>query len=239
MFFALFIIAIINQNAIAQPINLDNSPISAGNNITVTDDGLQDKIRSLEEAISSQTRQIEELQNTVKKLEKQAQEKSTSNNTAKEPTAGEIPINDETKLPGPKSLPATAPATTTSKDLYQAGLDALKQGDYAKAQGHFDAFLKQYPKDPLTPNVYYWMGESYYAQANYRKSGELFLKSFQEYPNSGKAPDSLLKLALSLQSAKQTVQACQSFGEVLKRYPNASPSVINRAKQGQMALACQ
>lgn len=211
---------------------------------------LQDKLTTLESALQTQTQQIEELQKTVQTLEqKLAQTPETATPTENETEP--VPENDTAETaPIPANTNPTLDQATPSAPLedthntppseagtYQAGIDALKQGQYAEARDHFTAFIKNNPEDTLVPNAYYWMGEAYYAEGNYRKSGETFLKAFQEYPDSPKAPDSLLKLGLSLQSAKQNKQACQSFDELLRRYPKASPAVIQRAKRAKASCA--
>jgi tol-pal system protein YbgF len=212
---------------------------------------LQEKINTLEATLQGQTQQIEDLQKTVRTLEQRlpAEPKPTaeaSPETVQEAASNEdvtenTPASTETPavlgtVPPSKPLAETSsPASPQGK--YQGGIDALKQGRYAEAREHLNTFIKENPDDKLIPNAYYWMGEAYYAEGNYRKAGETFLKGFQDYPESPKAPDSLLKLGLSLQSAKQTKQACQSFDELMRRYPDASPGVINRAKRAKASCA--
>ena len=224
---------------------------------------LQEKLLSLETSLQDQTQQIEEMQKTIRALEQKIDQKAPQTTTldqpenneetpkvlpesnAVEPSAEEKPSPSDapTDTPSPtlgqathsKPLQDTPTPPSSEADAYQTGIDTLKQGQYAKARNHFEAFVKNNPNDTLLPNAYYWIGETYYAEGNYRQSGEMFLKSFQDYPDSPKAPDSLLKLGLSLQSAKQTKQACQSFAELLRRYPKANPGILHRAKRAQAA----
>jgi tol-pal system protein YbgF len=220
---------------------------------------LQDKLTTLESSLQAQTQQIEDLQKTVQTLEQKLAQPPeapapTENETATAPdntpnnTIDVSPENDAAESSDEISpafgqakpsqpLESTADATPAQADPYQTGIDALKQGQYAKARDHFTTFIANNPEDKLVPNAYYWMGEAYYAEGNYRKSGETFLKAFQDYPDSPKAPDSLLKLGLSLQSAKQNKQACQSFDELLRRYPKANPTIIQRAKRAKASCA--
>ena len=215
---------------------------------------LQDKLTTLESSLQAQTQQIEELQKTVQTLEQtlaQTPEAAAPTENETEP----VPENDTAETdtvpadasnPTPTTLDQATPSRpltetdalpSSEEGAYQAGIDALKQGQYVKARDHFTTFITNNPEDKLVPNAYYWMGEAYYAEGNYRKSGETFLKAFQDYPDSPKAPDSLLKLGLSLQSAKQNKQACQSFDELLRRYPKANPTIIQRAKRAKASCA--
>ena len=206
---------------------------------------VQERITTLESALQAQTQQIEALQKTVQTLEKKlaqtpeaaAPTAITAENDRAEADASPSGTPTLGQATPSQPLEATADAATADAGTYQAGIDALKQGQYAESRDHFTAFIKNNPEDTLVPNAYYWMGEAYYAEGNYRKSGETFLKAFQEYPDSPKAPDSLLKLGLSLKSAKQNKQACQSFDELLRRYPKANPAVIQRAKRAKASCA--
>jgi len=211
---------------------------------------LQDKLTTLESSLQAQTQQIEDLQKTVQTLEQKLAQPPeapapTENETATAPdnTPDVSPENDAAESSDEispafgQAKPSQPLESTADADPYQTGIDALKQGQYAKARDHFTTFITNNPDDKLVPNAYYWMGEAYYAEGNYRKSGETFLKSFQDYPDSPKAPDSLLKLGLSLQSAKQNKQACQSFDELLRRYPKANPTIIQRAKRAKASCA--
>jgi tol-pal system protein YbgF len=209
---------------------------------------LQDKLTTLESSLQAQTQQIEDLQKTVQTLEQKLAQPPesaapTENETAETDTVPSDASASASPTPTLGQATPSRPLTETDAlpsseaGTYQTGIDALKQGQYAEARDHFTTFITNNPEDKLVPNAYYWMGEAYYAEGNYRKSGETFLKGFQDYPDSPKAPDSLLKLGLSLQSAKQNKQACQSFDELLRRYPKANPTIIQRAKRAKASCA--
>ena len=74
----------------------------------------------------------------------------------------------------------------------------LRQANWEQAQLAFQAFLDEYPSDPLSGNAKYWLGETYYARGDYREAAVTFAEGFQTYPNSQKAPDNLLMLGMSL-----------------------------------------
>ena len=222
----------------------ETSPVNPAPSPTSLMD-LQERLSTLESTLQGQTQQLETLQNIVRTLEKKLADtpKAVPAPTDTAPETDTVASPPSPSEPSPTLGQATpsAPLEDThdtppsEAGTYQTGIDALKQGQYAEARDHFTAFIKNNPDDKMVPNAYYWMGEAYYAEGNYRKSGETFLKAFQDYPDSPKAPDSLLKLGLSLQSAKQHKQACLSFDELLRRYPQASPAVLQRAKRAKAA----
>lgn len=137
---------------------------------------------------------------------------------------------------------ALAPASDTSNDpkqLYETAYGYLLQRDYGAAETAFDAFLQKFPNDSLSGNAQYWLGETHFVRGEYKAAASAFLKGYQSYGNSPKAPDSLLKLAMSLDRLGQKDAACASFGELLSKFPTASTSVKARAQSERQRVGCQ
>ena len=51
---------------------------------------------------------------------------------------------------------------------YDQAFNALKDGRYAESARRFQGFIDQYPNSDLTPNAFYWLGESYYVTRTIR-----------------------------------------------------------------------
>ena len=116
------------------------------------------------------------------------------------------------------------------KQLYETAYAQLLQQDYASAEAAFDDFLKRFPGDALAGNAQYWLGESHFVRGQYKAAASAFLKGYQSYGKGAKAPDSLLKLAMSLDRLGQKEAACASFAELGTRFPNATANVKTRAQ---------
>ena len=126
---------------------------------------------------------------------------------------------------------APAPAAQDPKSAYDAAFGALKDGRYAESARLFQTFIAQYPNDELTPNAYYWLGESYYVTQNYPVSLDTFHKLLAQFPNSQKAPDALLKVGYCQYEMKQWDQAQATLNQVLQQYPN---STVSNLAQGRL-----
>jgi tol-pal system protein YbgF len=124
------------------------------------------------------------------------------------------------------------------KQVYETAYGYLLQQDYGAAEAAFDDFLKRYPNDPLAGNAQFWLGESYFVRAQYKPAAGAFLKGYQSYGRSAKAPDSLLKLAMSLGRLGQKDNACASFNELNVRFPQASADVKSRAATERQRTGC-
>jgi tol-pal system protein YbgF len=141
----------------------------------------------------------------------------------------------------PKSppLPDTPPDYgLTPQEQYDRAFDILRKADYAEAEKAFKAFIDKNPKDKLTDNAKYWYGETLYVQNKYDTAAVAFVDAYQQNPKGTKAPDSLLKLALSLSSLNKTPDACATLNELKTKYPNASASVRSRASEEATKLKC-
>ena len=89
----------------------------------------------------------------------------------------------------------------------------------------FREFLQSYPRDRQAVDATYWLGESYLQRQRYREAAEQFLKISRESPKATKAPDSLLKLGMSLNGLGAKEQACATYAKVGIDYPSASNTV--------------
>ncbi len=125
-----------------------------------------------------------------------------------------------------------------SKQLYETAYGHLLQQDYGAAEVVFDDFIKRFPSDPLVPNAQYWLGETYFVRGQFKQAAEAFLKGYKTYARSAKAPDSLLKLAMSLDRLGQRDAACSSYSELMSRFPNAPNHIRTRTQSERQRIGC-
>ncbi|MGD9786150.1 MAG: tol-pal system protein YbgF [Hyphomicrobiaceae bacterium] len=145
------------------------------------------------------------------------------------------------EAPAPGSQVAALPPVSSgnAKQDYETAFGYLVGQDYAAAESSFEDFLKSYPDDPLAGSAQYWLGETHFVRGNYKPAASAFLKGYQTYGKSNKAPDSLLKLAMSLDRLGQKDAACSSFGELVTRFPGAESHLKNRAASERKRLGCR
>lgn len=126
----------------------------------------------------------------------------------------------------------------SSKELYETAYGYLLQRDYGAAESAFEDFLRRHPNDPLAGNAQYWLGESFFVRGQYRSAAGAFLKGYQTYGKSQKAPESLWKLAMSLQRLGQKDAACSSYNELVTKFPSAPSHVKTSAQTERQRLGC-
>lgn len=112
-------------------------------------------------------------------------------------------------------------AGDSPESLYERSNESLLRRRFDDAEAGFRSFVDKYPDHNLAGSAQYWLGETYYAQGNYRDAAQNFLQGYRQYPKGRRAPDSLLKLGISLARLGQREQACASYSAVSAEYPKA------------------
>ncbi len=141
--------------------------------------------------------------------------------------AGGAQVEDTATVAQP-DLPLTAqpvslqqPPAETPDDLFLRSEKALLQLQYADAESGFTEFVSKYPEHNLAGSAEFKLGETFWAQQNYSSAAQAYMSSYKQYPKGRRAPDSLLKLGLSLARLGQKDQACTTMGSVDAEFPNA------------------
>jgi tol-pal system protein YbgF len=136
-------------------------------------------------------------------------------------------INEE------KILPDASPL-----EQYEFATSFLKVGDYNMAERAFREFVDTNPNNDLSGNAQYWYAETFRIRQLYTDAASAYLEGYQKYPKSEKAPINLLKLGVSLVQIGEKDQGCLMIAGVKKQYPNATQSVLQKAKYEEKKFEC-
>lgn len=112
-------------------------------------------------------------------------------------------------------------AGESPESLYERSNESLLRRQFGDAEAGFSTFLQKYPDHSLAGSAQYWLGETFYAQGDFKRAAASFLQGYKKYPRSRRAPDSLLKLGISLNRLGQAEQACAAYAAVNAEYPKA------------------
>ena len=133
-----------------------------------------------------------------------------------------------------KILPEGSP-----EDQYEFATSFLKVGDYNMAERAFREFVDTNPKHKLSGNAQYWYAETFRIRQLYTDAASAYLEGYQKYPKSEKAPINLLKLGVSLVQIGEKDQGCLMIAGVKKQYPDATQSVLQKAKYEEKKFECE
>ncbi len=127
----------------------------------------------------------------------------------------------------------------TPQEAYDHAFDLLRQANYDEAEKAFKRFIDKNPKDKLVDNAKYWHAETFYVRGKFNDAAIGFAEALQQNPKGGKAPDALLKLAMSLGSLEKTKDACDALNVLKTQYPTASATLKSRADQERTRMKCK
>ena len=127
----------------------------------------------------------------------------------------------------------------TPEEQYEFATSFLKVGDYNTAERALKEFIQTNPNHQLAGNAQYWFAETFRIRQLYVDAASAYLEGYQKYPKSEKAPDNLLKLGVSLVQIGEKDQGCMMITSLEKEYPEASQSILQKAKYEEKKFECK
>jgi tol-pal system protein YbgF len=121
--------------------------------------------------------------------------------------------------------------------IYTLARQKLDAGQFARARELLQDFLTRYPKDELSPNAQYWLGETYYAEKKWNDAIVEFQKVLKEHKGSDKVPDALLKIGMSFQAQGDCQNATLFFEEVTQGHRSSPVAKTAREKVAECRKA--
>lgn len=124
--------------------------------------------------------------------------------------------------------------TSDPQKLYDDAQIDFKEKRYAEARQKFEKFSKDFPKHALTPNSFFWLGESYYADKKY-EDAILAYEAFQKkYPNHEKTKGAMLKQAFAFVEIGDKKTGKVLLEKVMEKYPNSREADLAEKKIAEL-----
>src|ERR1700684_1914858 len=159
-------------------------------------DGLEAQLRQLRG-------ELEELQNSNDMLRKQQRDLYADLDRR----LSALQAGSKSGAPGSADGSGGGPAGGGDQAAYARAFDALKSTDYTGAITRFRDLLRTYPQSQLAGNAHGWLGEAYYVTHDYDNAAASFRAVGEQYPQSPKVPDAMLKLGLTQIDQKKPADA--------------------------------
>ncbi len=125
-----------------------------------------------------------------------------------------------------------------SSDLALIGQGRMNEGDFSGAQSAFLQYLDLKPDAQDKGDVYFLLGETYFANSGFSKAAEAYIASMRAEPNGDYAPEAMVKLASTARSLGKTNMACQTLASFPSQYPNAVAAVVEKARVEKIRSGC-
>jgi tol-pal system protein YbgF len=138
-------------------------------------------------------------------------------------------LKDVVQYSKPARDSSGAPAVTP-RALYDAAYQDLTRGNHGLAIMGFQEVIAKFPASELADNAQYWIGESYYAQKDYKRAQEEFQKTTDVYPQGDKVPAALLKIALCQLESGDKKAGRATLEKLTERYPQSEEARLAKTK---------
>lgn len=164
----------------------------------------------------------------LKQASQQQQEKPPADQDGG--TAAAAASQPATTVPTQPADPLAAIKRPEKKEaFYKLAHGLLEAGQTAAARQLFKEFLAKWPDDAYSDNALYWIGESYYAEGDFRLAALTFQKVRTGFPKGDKAGDALLKLGYCFYSMGRYQQALPFLEKFVQDHPRSS--LVAQAKK--------
>ena len=143
-------------------------------------------------------------------------------------------LKDQLRFDRPGGAVAVAPdsgaGTVSPRAVYDAAYQDLTRGNYGLALMGFQEVISKYPSSELADNAQYWIGESYYAQKDFRQALAEFQKAMDVYPKGDKVPAALLKIGFCQQQLGDKAAGHATFEKLIERFPDSEEARLAKTK---------
>lgn len=118
---------------------------------------------------------------------------------------------------------------TEARD-FEAALAIFRRGEFPAAQAAFADFLKRYPQSGFRPTALFWLGNSQYANRDYKGAIANFRALLAAAPEHPRAAEAVLSIANCQIELKDNPGARRTLDELVKAYPQSEAAVAAKER---------
>jgi tol-pal system protein YbgF len=124
----------------------------------------------------------------------------------------------------------------TENEAYDKALNlVLKDKLYEQAIPEFRSFNKAYPQSTYAPNSHYWLGQLLFNKGELNEAEKEFSIVVEQFKDSSKRPDALLKLGMVFQQQNNTSKAMKLYRQLLNEYPESTSAQLAKPRLDKLA----
>ena len=94
----------------------------------------------------------------------------------------------------------------------------------------FKQFNQKFPQSSYAANAHYWLGQLLFNKTEYSSAQSEFLIVVNEFTDSSKRADALLKLAMVSQKQDENSAAITLYRQLIKEYPNSTAAQLAKPR---------
>lgn len=197
------------------------------------------RVETLAGQVQSLSESVEELKSRLGKLQQQlADTQSVVQSLDAKLSGGATP---STGAPSGAAAATPPPSNLPSAEvLYSTALRDFTSGKYDLARQEFTDYLKYYNQTDLAANAQFYIGETFYAQKDFRRAITEYDKVLEGYPEgSNKQAAAQLKKGYALLELDEREAGVRELRSVIKRFPNSEEARLARERLRRLATTAR
>ncbi|GAC1395044.1 MAG: tol-pal system protein YbgF [Thermoanaerobaculia bacterium] len=191
---------------------------------------------SLQTSMTELLERLDVMNDRITRLEKASEERAVTSAPVAAPRAAIAPAASHgAEVSGAPPKRAAPLRSAAIADTYRNAIVMFGKNRYAESRVTFQQVFDADPSGELADNALFWIGETYFASADYNNAIRYYKRVAEEYGDQNKAPDAMYKLAVAYEKTSDLALARTTLHEVIARYPYSAPaasakSELNRIK---------
>jgi tol-pal system protein YbgF len=122
----------------------------------------------------------------------------------------------------------TFKADPDEKREFDDALARLRAADFAAGAAGLNALLQSRPSTGYRESAWYWLGNAYYGQRQYKEAITAFKLLIDKAPEHVRAPEALLSIANCFGELKDSDATRRTLEELVKQYPQTEAAQAAR-----------
>ena len=118
--------------------------------------------------------------------------------------------------------------------FYEAALATFRKGEFAVASEGFIDFNKRYPTSGYAVMSLFWLGNSQYANREYKDAIKNFNNLLAKDPDHARAPDAMLSIANCQLEMKDVKSARKTLDDLMKKYPQSESAAAAKERLSKL-----
>jgi len=124
----------------------------------------------------------------------------------------------------------------TENEAYDRAVNlVLKDKLYEKAIPEFRQFNQKFPQSTYAANAHYWLGQLLFNKGELTEAETEFKIVVNQFKDSSKRADALLKLAMVAQKQNKKTEAITLYRQLIKEYPSSTAAKLAKPRLDNLA----
>ncbi len=189
---------------------------------------ITDRLNDLDRTLARLNGEVEEIRHDLDETRRQNAD-LLAQNTALQVRV--TVIEQQCRPPAPPSSPSDAapPGELSPAAAMAAARAKLAAGDTAAAEAGFRGVVDRFGDTPVGPEARYYLARTLIDRRAWPEAATADIGAIRGWPQTAWAPRAVLDLSRALHGMGKDADACQTLGELDRRYPRATAEVKTQA----------